>query len=76
MKSNQNDDKAYKSLVSRIRQRRIDLKISQMQLADLIQCHINTIGRIERLEAKDFSVKTLIKISRALKLNCRDLFPD
>lgn len=62
-------------LAKKIRMKRFELNISQEKLSELIDCHPNALGRIERAQASP-NFLTLIKIARALKIPPKDLMPD
>lgn len=57
----------------KVRSRRIDLGLSQEELADKANVHRTYIGMIERAE-KNITLENIEKISKALELNVRDLF--
>lgn len=48
--------------------RRNEQKISQMQLAEMIDCHLNTINNIETCR-HDPTFEMALKISKALKIS-------
>ncbi len=62
-------------IASEIRRRRTVLKISQLKMCELANCHLNTYNRIENGRAIP-TLLTLIRISKALKCSVKDLFPD
>jgi transcriptional regulator with XRE-family HTH domain len=64
-----------RDLSSVIRIRRSQLKLSQERLAELVDCHVNHIARIERSKV-DPSYTMVIRIALALKLSPKDLMPD
>jgi transcriptional regulator with XRE-family HTH domain len=64
-----------RSFASKVRLYRHALKISQSQLAEIIDCHINALGRIERAQA-DPTFIMIFRISKALNVSLRDLMPD
>lgn len=59
---------------ARVRARRYELKMTQMQLAELMDIHINSVGRIERGQA-DPCLSTIVKLARALKIHPGELLP-
>lgn len=72
------EDKEYRLLQkfgARVRLRRYELKLSQLQLAEKANCGLSAIGRIERAEV-DVSFSMILKISRALQIHPKDLFPE
>lgn len=58
----------FKGIGNRIKNRRLELKLTQEQLAELIGVSDTYIGAIERATSK-FSIETFVKIAQALKLN-------
>lgn len=66
-------DKA--NFATKIRVCRANSGLSQMKLAELANCHINHIGRIERGES-DPTFSMMLRIARALKISPKDLMPD
>jgi len=71
------EDKKYyiKKLSNQIRMRRFELHLSQEKLAELAECNVNHIGRMER-EQVDPSFTMIIKIARALGISPKDLMPE
>lgn len=59
----------------KIRLRRYELGLTQEQLAEISDFHVNYIGGIERGE-RNPSLESIIILARALKLSPRDLLPD
>jgi transcriptional regulator with XRE-family HTH domain len=60
---------------SKMRSQRYALKLSQARLSELVGCHINAIGRIERAQA-DPTFIMVIRIAKALNISVRELMPD
>ena len=60
---------------SKIRECRINQKLSQEELADLVGLHRTYIGSIERGE-KSITIVTAQKIANGLKIKLSDLFKD
>jgi len=58
----------------KVRNRRHAIGITQTELAELIDSHLNCIGRIERVESNP-SLTTAIKIAEALGVHIWDLLP-
>lgn len=58
-----------------LRTKRFEQNLSQEQLAELVDCHSNAIGRLERGQASP-SFSMIIHLSRALKTSPKDLMPD
>lgn len=67
--------KIRKAIAAKIRNRRHELGMSQMKLAELVDCHLNALGRIERGQA-DPSLSLFIRIACALECKIKDLIPD
>lgn len=59
----------------KLRDRRFELDISQKKLAELVNCHANAIGRLERAQAFP-SFSMIILLANALKISPKDLMPD
>jgi len=57
-----------------IRLKRHELNISQEEMAEIVDCHVNAIGRLERAQAVP-SFLMILKIAKALGISPRDLFP-
>lgn len=57
-----------------IRMKRHEKNISQEEMAELCNCHVNAIGRIERAEAVP-SFIMILKIANALEISPKDLMP-
>ena len=62
-----------KSVGEKIRQKRIELNLSQEILSYDANIPRNQVGRIERGEIST-SITTLYKIGKALKINIKELF--
>lgn len=62
-----------KQLGNIIREYREKLQLPQEVLADKAEISRSYIGAVERAE-RVMSLKTLFKISRALEVDCKDLF--
>ena len=65
--------KAVKLLGKRIRQLRVEQKISQAQLAFEADVRLSQIGRIERGEINT-SFSTLVSIAKALDVSLKEFF--
>ncbi len=66
--------KYIRQFSTKVRMRRLELRYSQEKLAELIDCHVNHIGRIERSQA-DPSLSMVYRIACALKVLTKDLLP-
>jgi len=71
-KTYQNNPEEILKIGLRIRNRRIKLKWTMMELAYESGIDYRQIGRIERGET-NFTIKTLIRISTALNFGLKDL---
>ncbi|MFC1453393.1 helix-turn-helix domain-containing protein [Verrucomicrobiota bacterium] len=58
-----------------IRRRRQELGLSQEQFAEVVDCHRNFVGRIERGQQNP-TVDTLVRIANGLKCKVVDLIRD
>lgn len=63
-----------KKFAERIKNRRLELGISQEELSDKVNCHINHLGKIERGQV-DPSLSIMYKIAKALTVDLKDLIP-
>lgn len=72
---NEYDNEILIKFAAHVRQRRNELNMSQLQLAELTDCHLNAIGRIERGRT-DPSLLMVLRIARALKLQPKELIPE
>jgi len=64
-----------KRLGTAIRVRRKELGLSQEGLAEVVDCHRNFVGRIERGEQNP-TVDMLVRFTRALNCSIRDVAED
>lgn len=64
-----------RQFASKMLSQRLALKLSQARLAELVGCHINAIGRIERAQA-DPTFIMVLRIAKALEISVRELMPD
>ena len=64
-----------KKLGEAIRVRRKELGLSQEGLAEVVDCHRNFVGRIERGEQNP-TVDMLMRFSKALQCSVTDLFSE
>ena len=56
-----------------IRKRRLALGLSQERLAELIDCHRNYVGTVERGE-QNITIDMLVRFAKALKCKMPDFF--
>lgn len=57
-----------------LRFNRHKMDITQEKLAELVGCHVNAIGRLERAETYP-TFTMIINIARALKISPKELMP-
>lgn len=65
---------SIKHIAKKIRDKRIDLRLTQKDLADKSGLSTNYISRIERADVSP-SVDTLEKLTKALKIKSSDILP-
>lgn len=58
-----------------IRRRRQELGMSQEQFAEVVDCHRNFVGRVERGQQNP-TVDTLVRIAKALDCTVREIVND
>jgi transcriptional regulator with XRE-family HTH domain len=58
-----------------IRERRIALGLSQEELAEMVGCHRNYMGRIERGE-QNITLDMMIRVAKALRCRLADVMGD
>lgn len=58
-----------------IRRRRQELGISQEKFAEIVDCHRNFVGRVERGQQNP-TVDTLVRIANSLDCTVRDIVND
>ncbi len=58
-----------------VRLRRYELGLTQEELAERADCHVNYIGGIERAE-RNASITSIIALARALDISPKNLLPD
>lgn len=68
-------NEVIRELAKRIRNARHVANITQMELAERMDCHLNCIGRIERGQVNP-SLTTIIKIANALGVKAHELLPE
>lgn len=58
----------------KIRMRRHELRLTQEELAEAAEIHVNFVGGIERA-TRNPSLTSIVKIAKALRINPKDLMP-
>ena len=59
----------------KVRLRRYELGLTQEQLAERANFHVNYIGGIERSE-RNVSIESLVTLAKALEISPKDLLPE
>lgn len=62
-------------LAKKVRLRRYELGLTQEQLAERANLHVNYIGGIERAE-RNASIESIVALAKALEISAKDLMPD
>jgi transcriptional regulator with XRE-family HTH domain len=62
-------------LAKKVRLRRYELGLTQEQLAERANFHVNYIGGIERGE-RNPSIESLVNLAKALEISPKELMPD
>lgn len=57
-----------------VRVKRFELNMSQEELAEKVDCHVNHIGRIERAQT-DPSLSMMVRIANAFSISLKELIP-
>ena len=69
--------KIEKFVIDRVRQRRIDLKISQASLAQLLEVSEGFIGNVENPNYPEkYNLRHLNELAKILKCSPKDFMPD
>lgn len=63
------------NFAKKVRMRRHELDLTQEQLAERADFHVNFIGGIERAE-RNPSITSIVALAKALELSPKDLMPD
>jgi transcriptional regulator with XRE-family HTH domain len=63
---------AQSTLGERARDRRLELGLSQMALADIIGLHFTFVGSVERGE-RNLSLSSILRLAQGLEINPADL---
>ena len=66
-------DEIIKNIGKKLKQRRIDLRLTQVQLSDLIGIEYSALRRIETGRTNP-TIKTLLKLTNALSIDVSYLF--
>lgn len=66
--------RSMKAISNNVRNRRLDLRMTQKDLAEKCGLSTNYISRIERAEVSP-TVDTLEKLTKALKVDSSDILP-
>ena len=75
MKSRKKRPATHRQLVGNVvRQRRRQLGLSQEGLAEVVNCHRNYIGNVERGE-QNFTIDMLLRLVYALECTVADILP-
>jgi transcriptional regulator with XRE-family HTH domain len=72
---NAHEKDILKQFAKRIRTRRLELGLTQMELAERANCHLNAISKIEN-GLNDPSLLMFIRLTKALKVSPNDLLKD
>jgi transcriptional regulator with XRE-family HTH domain len=62
-------------LARKVRLRRYELGLTQEQLAERANFHVNYVGGIERA-GRNPSIESLVALAKALELSPKELMPD
>jgi DNA-binding XRE family transcriptional regulator len=68
------DQNLLRMFSSRIRTRRHELKLTQEEVSELVECSPNAYGNIERAQA-DPCLTMVFRICKALKISIKDVIP-
>ena len=68
-------DSALREFAKKVRMRRYELELTQEELAEKANLHVNYIGGIERGE-RNVSFEKIIELACALELSPKNLMPD
>ena len=72
MKPGSGEVKRRRNLGNAIRRRRSDVSLSQEKLAEVVGCHRNYVGKVERGE-QNLTVEMLWRFARALGCDAAEL---
>ena len=72
MKPGSGEVKRRRNLGNAIRRRRSDVRLSQEKLAEVVGCHRNYVGKVERGE-QNLTVAMLWRFARALECDAAEL---
>ena len=63
------------NFAKKVRLRRHELGLTQEQLAERADFHVNYVGGIERAE-RNASIESIVILAKALEISPKDLMPD
>lgn len=63
------------NFAKKVRLRRHELGLTQEELAERADFHVNYIGGIERAE-RNASIESIVALAKALEISPKDLMPD
>lgn len=75
MKDKRKKPLVIRDLADKIRKRRFEIDLSQLEVSHRVDCNINSYGEIERGHV-DPSFTMLIRIAKALLISPKDLMPE
>jgi len=64
-----------KQLGNAIRERRLELEVSQEKLAEMVNVHRNYVGKVERGE-QNITIDSLVRFAGAFRCKCSDLLEE
>lgn len=67
--------KVLLDFAKKVRLRRYEMGLTQEELAERADFHVNYIGSIERGE-RNSSIESVVKLAKALKISPKDLLPE
>ena len=73
--ANERKSKILTEFARKVRLRRYELGLTQEQLAERADFHVNYIGGIERAE-RNASIESIVRLAQALEMSPKDLMPN
>lgn len=73
-KGSKNKNPVLIEFASKVRARRYELGLTQEELAEIADFHVNFVGGLER-GTRNPSLTSMIRLAAALKIHPRDLLP-